>query len=700
MKNALIGLLAILSILVSVLFGFQEKYEDLLKGEHAGLVDQAVRIQIPPCDPDSLYRELETLSTQMDCVFIREDIVELDGRSVTKRSVLGPDDYFERAAIELEQGTNPRKETEWIATYASGDPEQTGVVLDLFDDQPMRFDFLKPEQSGEGLYIVCSPIDDQPLILEQLAAFLHTTPEQLRQTNSWKQYDRGPVQIVLAGVAILVALFVLVCLFYPISRLQEIGVYKLLGLSPGAIWLRLLGSVFVWGGGIILLNGLLQKLFVPRITTTYWLKGLSCQIGLLGLCAALSTLSLVVVRRYTLSSILKGNHHGALPYWTSVGLKAAMVGALALLMPVIVTVAQTMGFQMQAAAAYEKAAGEMTIASYDFVDDEFQQMLNGNDVLKKKLDAFFQETEQTANAKYVLSMVYDAAYFEQLQRTVPDGFQPVVAMQVNENELALYASYFDKPVESYFQNDGLTVLVPDSMAGTEALDLALEAIGYPYEVTGADVELRMETYTAQSKPVFTQNMLLVEKGLAFVDDPVFVCLNDSVPDAFLGLGNQALSNPLRIDDTKANRQAIKTALSNAGLDANHVTFSSVYDAVFKASMRSVKTGALLMATAIGFLFFVDGLASYYLTLIALTVRKKEIFVKKILGYPLGARYRLERVIDLVVYGAGLVVVALGNPSPLGFGLYALFVLLDGLMTFGLTRRQEGKALAYLLKGEQ
>lgn len=699
MRNALIGLLAVISVLVSILFGLHTKYEDLLQNENRGLIDSWVRIQIPDRSSYVLYEEMEKLSKQTDCVFIREEIKEEKGRSVIERSILGPENYFERSTIELENGTYPQKEGEWIGTMETDDPNQTGVVFDLFDDLPMKFEFLSRDASKEGSYILCCGLEDQSKILDELAKGLNTTPEQLKTIHSQKQYDEGPVGIITAGIVVLVLLFVLVCLFYPISRLPEIGVYKLLGLSPWMIWLRLLGPVFAWGAGFSFLNVVLQSLLVPRISARYLVEGLFAQCIWLVACMALSTLSLFIIQRYTISSILKGDHHGRVPYWMSIGLKLVMIVLFGVLTPDLATVIQTISFQMQAANAYEKVADEMTLASYEFIDDEFQQMLEGNNVVAKKLEVFFHEIEQTANAKYVRPMLYDEKYFMQNNQSVPDDFEPVVAMFVNENELALYADLFSDPIESFYQKEGISVLVPDWMESTSTLDLVLSAIIYPYEVNDMDVEIVPYFYESRSKLVFTQNMRLVEQGFAFVEDPVFVCMKDTLSDALIGLGNQAGSNPIRIDDTKSNQNAIHAALSRAGLLENHVRFQSVYDAIFKETMEGMKKAALLMLGTVGFLFFVDGLASYYLSLITLTVRKKEIFIKKMLGYSLFARYKREWMVNGILYGVGLVVTIWQSGSMLGFGLYTGFILLDGVMSLILIRGQEKKTLGLLLKGE-
>lgn len=701
MRKVLIGLIIFLSVFIGLMFGFQEKYNDLLQAETAGLKESWICIQIPPCSPQQLIQEIEALHSKYDCYFVREDITEEDGKTITIRSF---SDRNVLSMLHLEEGETPQTTEQYVATYETSDPQQSGIMADLFEDDPRRFQSLSrywkdhPEHGG-GLYFLCCPEENQNEVLKELAAALNTSPEQLRNTNSFKRYDEGPVKVILAGAFVLGLLFILMCLFYPVSQIKKIGVYRLLGFSGVKIWFQLLWPVFAAGTILLILNIAVQVIFIPGITLSYIARAVLIQVGLLTGCVILSTLSLLVIRQYTLLSILKGNHHGTLIYWTSMLLKLAVFLLFIALVTSLILLGRTIWFQMQAASAFERSSNEMTVEQYDFIGDEFQQKLNGNDVFAQKMKRFFVQVEQTANARYIDPVVYDESYFRGIHESVPSGFEPIIVMNINENELAQYSAWFEQPVGSYFQKEGLTLLVPDTM--TDAMrDLTIDAVRYPWAIQGKEVKIDMNIYKAKEKPFFTQNMLLINQGYVFVEDPVFVCLNSSVPEAWIGLDNQGLSNPIRIDSTKENKEAIKTALADAGLMNNNVKFASLYDAVFKAAMNGMKISTLLMTATVGFLFLVDLLASYYLTLIVLSIRKKEIFVKKILGYPFMARYQNEWINEMVIGTFGLCAMIFTRQEMSGYMFYLILLLTDGIMMSGLIRRQEKKALSLMLKGEE
>lgn len=679
----------------------QEKYADLLKAETIGLKEGWTHIQIPPCSSQKLQEEMEQLQSNFNCYFVREDIMEESGKTVTVRSI---SDLHAFSTISMKSGTIPKNNEQYIATYQTDDPKQTGIIADLFDDDPRQFQTLfrywqKYPDSGEGLYFLCCPAENENEVLSKLAAALDTTVEQLRNINSFKQYDQGPIKIMIAGMVLLGLLFVLMCLFYPVSQIKKIGIYKLLGFSEIKIWARLLAPVFAAGSAIAILNIFMQFIFISGITLSY--IGQSClwQFGMLMGCIVLSTTAMQIIHQYTLHSILNGNQHGKVIYGISLILKLTTFILFIVLVPSLIVLFQTLWYQVQATSAFEKSENEMTIEQYDFVGNEFQQKLNGNDVIAKKMKDFFIEVEDIANARYINSILYDRSYFQGIHKSVPTDFESIIVMNVNKNELDLYSSWFEQPVESYFQTEGLTILIPDTM-NDEIRDLVIDSVKYPWDIQKREIKTSVVTYEANNLPVFTQNMLLVNQGYIFVEDPVFVCLNHSVPEAWIGLDNQALSNPIRIDETEKNKQAIKTALHKAGLKENNVKFASIYDAVFKTVIDGMKKSSLLIASAVGFLFLVDLFASYYLTLIVLSVRKKEVFVKKILGYSFWSRYQNEWVNEIVIGTIGICALIFMRQSVFGFVIYAVLLFLDGVVMSILIQNQENKTLSLILKGEE
>ncbi|WP_323088232.1 hypothetical protein [Allobaculum sp. JKK-2023] len=315
----------------------------------------------------------------------------------------------------------------------------------------------------------------------------------------------------------------------------------------------------------------------------------------------------------------------------------------------------------------------MTLTHFEYVNDEFQQMLNGNHSLNRKFDAFFRELEQTADAGYFQALKYDQNYFNTTKPEPVTLERPIFEIQVNENELEQFANFFDHPVAEYFQTDEITILVPDSMSENEK-SLAQFAFTYPYTVNGQAVSTHIETYKTANRPVFLQNGNLINTGDLFANDPVFVCLQGPYLENAGGLTNSAMTNPIRIADSESNRKAIQQAVLNHDLVDNHVEIEKMTDTIAQEFINSSRMYLLMVTGCLLFLGFSDLLASYYLLRIVLTIRKKEIFVKKLNGYPLTSRYKKEVLMSISIWSAGIVVLILlkrifGDTASMPFYFY-------------------------------
>lgn len=103
-------------------------------------------------------------------------------------------------------------------------------------------------------------------------------------------------------------------------------------------------------------------------------------------------------------------------------------------------------------------------------------------------------------------------------------------------------------------------------------------------------------------------------------------------------------------------------------------------------------------TAFGYLykysFFVLYIVNYF------DFTKKEIFVKKILGYSLFNRYKNEFIYFIMIYIFGLVQIMILSRSFTSMAIYVLLVLLDILIIFRMIYVKETKQLSTMLKGEE
>lgn len=700
----------VLSAVFCLLFCMNAQFSDNIALEHLGKVDSYITLSLPGMDSQRAISEFEKLSNQYKAVFIREDIKEEENRQVTYRTIVAPDGYWKSANYPLSSGRLPQSDQEFLATWQTGDQNQTGLIRDLFDDSPAIFQSLKGNPDlvlSQGTYILCSAYDQRDQILSELANDLELSKDEILETGFAKNYSPGPTKIVLAGAGILLLLYMMICLFYPFSKAKEISILRLEGWSLTEIWKKLMGEILL----VAFFEGILATI-VPfglfrNPDLQFGLRLGAMELGVWLLCLVLTSISLLVIRNFTIGSMLKNQVRGQLPYTISSLMKAAVILVLACATPVSVTLIQTAFWHIQAIHAYDSVSDQMTLTHFEYVNDEFQQMLNGNHSLNRKFDAFFRELEQTADAGYFQALKYDQNYFnttkpEPEPEPEPEPVtleRPIFEIQVNENELEQFANFFDHPVAEYFQTDEITILVPDSMSENEK-SLAQFAFTYPYTVNGQAVSTHIETYKTANQPVFLQNGNLINTGDLFANDPAFVCLQGPYLENAGGLTNSALTNPIRILDTEPNRKAIQQAILNHELADNHVEIERMTNTITQEFINSSRIYISMVTGCLLFLGFSDLLASYYLLRIVLTIRKKEIFVKKLNGYPLASRYKKEVLMSISIWSAGIVVLILLKANFWGYCLYAVLFLLDVMIWIWQVKHQEKKSLALLLKGEE
>ena len=112
---------------------------------------------------------------------------------------------------------------------------QVGTISDLFNDTPLVImplsDFYNSKSTDiNGEYTIISSNKNKEDILNALSLFLNESKNELVSADYRVAFGEGTIYfLTIILSAILLIIFCLMCVFYPISRLKEIGVYKLNG---------------------------------------------------------------------------------------------------------------------------------------------------------------------------------------------------------------------------------------------------------------------------------------------------------------------------------------------------------------------------------------------------------------------------------------------------------------------------------------
>lgn len=106
MKKSMTILLCTISVLVSLVFGMIAKYNDYLKIDNIGKTEFNFDFYIneSTISADSLLNEFSKISKQYDASIIRTDIIDENNKSVTYKSGVFTDTYFEKNNFNLQSG--------------------------------------------------------------------------------------------------------------------------------------------------------------------------------------------------------------------------------------------------------------------------------------------------------------------------------------------------------------------------------------------------------------------------------------------------------------------------------------------------------------------------------------------------------------------------------------------------------------------
>jgi hypothetical protein len=264
--------------------------------------------------------------------------------------------------------------------------------------------------------------------------------------------------------------------------------------------------------------------------------------------------------------------------------------ALIAVIPLMSKELKTLLQELQVKVVYEQEKNYLTLANYTYINNEFQEELNGNNSLRKKLVKLYKELEKTADAQYV---VVDGSSVDSKK----NNYQ---MMEANQNYLKKLDLPLPLPLAEIFKGNKLTLLVPNNLKKNRAkVESQIKNRAYiffsedePFQKT-KDFPLRIIFYQDNNKEFFSENIELIDKNRGFIQNPIIICISDNfLNERSSYLSVSALHNPLRILDNKKNRAAIQQAIINNGLENNAVQFKNVLSTGFARELNIAQTSVI------------------------------------------------------------------------------------------------------------
>ncbi|MDR1521411.1 MAG: DUF1430 domain-containing protein [Streptococcaceae bacterium] len=701
MKKIMISLLCIISLLLSIAFAYSEKARDEQYLDNIEMTKNAIPffVKDSALSIEEELSEFTKLAKKYQVTIIRTDNLTKNHKQIVYKSGIYAKDYFKKLKIKLVNGRMPQEKDEFLATYDTKNKKQSGKIHDLFTDQPLIFGPLKNfyqknnnNISVNGTYTLIVKPKYKEAVLKQLSVVFKIAKAKLITPTYGKGYGEGTIYLLASIFSIIIlAIFCLMSAFYPISKLKEIGIMKLLGFKSLNIWGQLNNRILMTAIFFFLLTLPLQKIIISESDWPYFLKLTVLELIILAICLLFSMIMLVIIRKFKLADVLKNFFNFRFSLYLSYLLKFLIFVALIATIPLMSKELKILLQELQVKEVYEQEKNYLTLAKLIYKDNEFQEELNGNDIVRKKLFKLYKELEKTASAQYIV--VHGGRLDE--KDVKKDAY---LLMEANQNYLKKLNFNLPLSLSKLFSGTEPTYLVPISFKKERD---KVESFVRFKGVIHKDIPVQMIFYQDNDKEFFSENIDKIDQNRGFIKNPIILCLSDN----FLNERNSrltvsALRNPLRILDNKKNRVAIQQAIISNGLENNDVQFKNVLSTGFARELNIAQTSVIAWISILSLSLLTSILASFYIILIILTSKRKEMLVTRLLGYSFFERYRNEIFCFCAIYFFGLVEILILNSHMIALTSYLVLILIDILIIYLMVKKHEKSSLSLALKGEE
>lgn len=695
MKKGLCILIICMSLITGLIVLMQENAREAnaLSTLEQTSQTETIFIRNSAVSPQVLADRIQTIADETGVAIVKTDYPADEQWAVCKYAAW-PNGQWPADPFDLVEGNLPQTQDQFLATTETGDPNQTGRIRDLFQDQALKVislnEWAKTDGYVDGSWTLVGPAESRHIARSRLAQAAGVPEDSLTENTLGAVYGEGPLTILMILACVLLAVYLLLCLFYPVTVRRQTGIEKLLGYSIWKIWTTMMSSVLLISLLVLAAIALIMGRLIPDLSLSLWCRLVIRFLAVMGLAAVISVLMVFFISRQTISDVIKGRFQARLAEGMTGLLKFAVAVAIVCLLPQTAEILTRTVNQFLAMQQLKDSQNDLVLDSWQYVDDEFQRFLSGDRSVQDKLTSLLLELTDTADAQYIWS------YAGRVQDV--NTPQEVIG---NRNYMQRLRGQLPESLTSYYEPGIIHVLIPDTWTEEQQNQYKAQKtqtiqLDYPEEERP---DLEFDLYSPDSLSIPAANPVLLQRGERTMTSPVIVFASDEWLSRANMLGNTGAQNPLRIKDTPANRKAIAKAIENAGLERNRLSFV-LFGETMDVQLQGLMTGTGIMTVLLMVLFTVSLLSSCYLQLISLAVAGREIMVKKLLGFSLVRRYRGQFSLQTGSLLCSLILLGIMRATMTSWILYLLLLTLDGCCSLWLLRHQEQKQLTTLLKGEE
>lgn len=720
MKRTICFLLALMCVLATVVCALYQKAADkrALTDIERTADSNSFYVTDLENDNQAFFDLLTDLVAKHQATVVRTEYIGDKAGTIIYKMGVFADDYLENFNPPLLRGQPLRTPNQLVATFDTGDNAQVGMLRDWFADDRLvitSLTYVRTQRtlSPNGTYQVIGPPQQRQALLRDVAQALNRTPEELTKVSSGMFQSEGTAYLLIVVLlSIVAAVFTLTMMFYPVSRIQEIGTYKLLGVRNRDIWWQINRDILLSGVIVSLICLATPVIWVANSDANYYLILATVLGTVLVLGILLSTSMFAVIRNMRIAQLLKKAFDFRWSLRFSYILKFVMFVGLIFVVPFMAREVTTLVNDLAIQQAYEDTAQYITLSGIRLTAEELHASLNGDTTVEEKVRQLFLELNDTAQAQYIrTAKIVPNSGSHPVDEVVQQYFsvgESLAVLTVNQHYFERLPLAFPVSEHQAFDSESMTILVPDNLA--EQREKLWAAIG-PYvsllhghhrqTVDWRQLPLNFVAYEPSEQRVFSENIDFAGEDGGFVTNPIVICLpSEQVQAKVSGLTNSALSNPIRILDTPENRTAIEQAINNNQLAHNQLRFENVLASGFAAELAIAQSSSFVWVVIASLMIGVSVLSSYYVVLIIFASKRRQLLVSRLMGDTRIERYRNELISFALIYVFALCELLLLSRSWLAAVIYLGVVAIDLLVVWHLVQRHERQSFSLALKGEE
>lgn len=738
MKRIFMFILAIFSVVATMAAGIvsqsqSEKQLFMDFGSSQGTVELYIDSHRIQKSGDEIFTALVETAKAHRANLIKSDIVTVGKQTVIEKSVLihTPSDLFQ---LRLANGEIAKitalGNNDVYTTEASMDADDTivikGIPYSIFNSNHFTIQslFRKFDTTGslDGKYEV-EISENQDGFFADLAQKLNIPQEQLENSSSvLLTFNNNFVVFACSGFAMICCLiFAVVMVFYITEKFFVIGNCKLLGFSNSKIW-----RVFFFPIILVQTITVLTGIAVIKIFTNIRLAALLEIVGYALLSIVLTLLitlfSLVMIRRYTISNLLKKNAPvKAIVSFSSLAKLVVLTAVVSILLTgtnYFVTLVDRYNIYEN----WDKYGDQYAVMNQMMSPEDISDLSQSNNKLERKYIDFY-DSVYTKGALYTSAREIDSDLFAK----IPDFDAAKLSEPLRSQMLTVNTNYLESfPVvladgsnAHVEETETRTVyLLPDSMKSQESDYKYLFQYDREKYVTGREtghptVEIEF-LYYRSGQEFFSFDTMSGRENNYVLRDPIFLVLtpgnmtyydkadcyaNAGTPDCTLKLPTKGMS-----DGDVYNEY--RSIIADCGLENNITQITSI-KSTFEGEIAAIQSWAWINFV-VAFAFILLSLwVSALITRIKIAGRKRELCIQSLLGFSYFDKYK-SMYVELVVMwllqcGIGWAQYRSSHPNDvlpalLVVGIFIFLLAVDAAFLTLATKRNEKNSVNTAIKG--